>query len=102
MRTQVNSTQAPATALPWRDDYWELISKRDGKADGKFYYSVRTTGVYCRPSCPARLAKRENVRFYKTCADAEQAGFRPCKRCRPDGISPAQQQAAKVALVCQI
>jgi AraC family transcriptional regulator of adaptative response/methylated-DNA-[protein]-cysteine methyltransferase len=101
MRTQPNATTKFPAALPWREDYWELVSKRDRKADGDFYYSVETTGVYCRPSCPARLAKPQNVRFYKSCADAERAGFRACKRCRPDGVSPAEEQAARVARVCQ-
>jgi len=62
---------------------WLAVVGRDMTADGVFYYSVRTTGVYCRPSCAARLARRENVAFHATCADAEHAGFRPCKRCKP-------------------
>ena len=61
---------------------WAAVVGRDATADGVFYYSVRTTGVYCRPSCAARLARRENVDFHATCADAEDAGFRPCKRCK--------------------
>jgi AraC family transcriptional regulator, regulatory protein of adaptative response / methylated-DNA-[protein]-cysteine methyltransferase len=63
---------------------------------------VTTTGVYCRPSCAARLAKPENVRFHLTRAEAEQAGFRPCKRCKPDQPSPAKQHAAKVAEACRL
>ncbi len=101
MPTQSNAAKVAPDALPWRDDYWELVSKRDRKADGAFYYSVETTGVYCRPSCPSRLAKPQNVRFHKSCADAERAGFRPCKRCRPDGTSPAEEQASMVARACQ-
>jgi AraC family transcriptional regulator of adaptative response/methylated-DNA-[protein]-cysteine methyltransferase len=65
------------------DARWEALRRRDRAADGAFYYSVRTTGVYCRPSCAARLARRENVAFHLTCEDPERAGFRPCKRCRP-------------------
>ena len=65
-------------------DRWAVVVARDGDADGSFYYSVATTGVYCRPSCAARLARRANVAFHDTCADAERAGFRPCKRCRPN------------------
>ena len=61
---------------------WEAVRRRDPAAVGAFYYSVRTTGVYCRPTCAARLPRRENVAFHATCADAERAGFRPCKRCR--------------------
>ena len=61
-----------------RDDArWEAVAARDVSLDGHFYYSVETTGVYCRPSCGARLAKRENVRFHDTRADAERAGYRP-------------------------
>ncbi len=66
------------------DERWALVVARDPNADGKFYYSVKTSGVYCRPSCPARLARPENVRFHPTCSDAEGAGFRPCKRCKPN------------------
>ena len=61
-----------------QDSRWAAILTRDPAADGTFYYSVRTTGVYCRPSCAARQPLRENVRFHATCADAEQAGFGPC------------------------
>jgi len=76
---------------PFADDNakWDAVVGRDADADGSFYYSVRTTGVYCRPSCAARLARRENVAFHHTCADAEAAGFRPCKRCRPNAALPA-------------
>jgi AraC family transcriptional regulator of adaptative response/methylated-DNA-[protein]-cysteine methyltransferase len=66
------------------DPRWKAIVARDPAADGTFYYSVRTTGVYCLPSCAARLANPENVRFHSTREDAERAGFRPCKRCKPD------------------
>lgn len=64
------------------DMMWSAVMRRDG--DGRFVYAVRTTGVYCRPSCPSRRAKRENVAFHPDAAAAEAAGFRPCKRCRPD------------------
>jgi AraC family transcriptional regulator of adaptative response/methylated-DNA-[protein]-cysteine methyltransferase len=84
------------------DDQWAAIVRRDQAADGVFYYSVRTTGVYCRPACAARLARRENVRFHCTCADAEKAGFRPCKRCRPNEAPLAERQAAAVAGTCRL
>jgi methylphosphotriester-DNA--protein-cysteine methyltransferase len=61
-----------------------------------------TTGVYCRPSCAARRAKRENVGFHATRADGEKAGFRPCKRCKPDQPSLIEQHAAKVTAVCRL
>src|SRR5262249_56162395 len=76
---------------------WKALKRRDRGADGTFVYSVRTTGVYCRPSCAARLPRRENVTFHETCADAERAGFRPCKRCRPNEPALAEAHAAAVA-----
>src|SRR5881628_1129698 len=81
---------------------WAAVAGRDRRADGVFYYSVRTTGVYCRPSCAARLARRENVRFHATCGDAERAGFRPCKRCRPDGQGLGAARAEAVARPCRL
>jgi len=82
------------------DPRWAAVVARDPEAD--FYYSVKTTGVYCRPSCAARLARPENVRFYLTREDAEQAGFRPCKRCKPDQALPAEQHAEKIASACRL
>lgn len=70
------------------EDRWNALVERNASADGVFYYSVRTTGVYCRPSCSTRLARRENVAFHATRTEAERAGFRPCKRCRPNTASP--------------
>jgi len=72
-------------------DCWTAVVARDADADGVFFYSVRTTGVYCRPSCAARLPRRENVAFHDTIAGAEAAGFRPCKRCCPRGPTAAQR-----------
>ncbi len=84
------------------DDRWQAVRRRDRAADGMFYYSVRTTGVYCRPSCAARLPRRENVGFHETCAEAERAGFRPCRRCRPNEPGLAERQAAAVAKTCRL
>jgi AraC family transcriptional regulator of adaptative response/methylated-DNA-[protein]-cysteine methyltransferase len=81
---------------------WEAVQRREKNADGVFYYSVKTTGVYCRPSCAARPARRENVAFHATCEEAERAGFRPCKRCRPNEAPLAEQQAALVAQACRL
>lgn len=64
------------------------VRERDSAADGRFYYAVVTTGVYCRPSCAARPARPENLRFYPTTAAAAAAGYRPCRRCRPDQAAP--------------
>jgi AraC family transcriptional regulator of adaptative response/methylated-DNA-[protein]-cysteine methyltransferase len=80
---------------------WQAVVSRDPAADGVFFYSVRTTGVYCRPTCAARLALRKNVRFHATCRDAEKAGFRPCKRCNPTGMSLAARHASAVAQACR-
>lgn len=91
--------QAAATL---NDPRWTAVVARASEADGTFYYSVNTTGVYCRPSCAARLARPENVRFHATCEAAEQAGFRPCKRCRPDQPSRLEHHAAKVTDACRI
>src|SRR5258708_24173203 len=66
------------------DPRWAAVAARDARADGKFFYSVRTTGVYCRPSCAARAARPENVAFHRSTAEADRAGFRPCMRCKPD------------------
>ena len=80
---------------------WDAVRQRDSKADGQFYYSVRSTGVYCRPSCAARPALRANVAFHASCADAEAAGFRPCLRCKPGQPPLAERQAAIVAQSCR-
>lgn len=77
------------------------LAARDPAADGAFFYSVRTTGVYCRPSCAARPARAENVAFHATTAEAEAAGFRPCKRCKPDQPPRAERHAAAVAAACR-
>src|SRR5262245_22263205 len=89
---------------PFADDErrWQALLRRDSSADGVFFYSVATTGVYCRPSCPARRPRRENVRFHETCAQAERAGFRPCKRCRPNEVSLAQRRRDAVTRACRL
>lgn len=82
MNASAKNTELAAATT--NDPRWASIVARDANADGKFLYAVKTTGVYCRPSCPARLARPENVRFHTTAQDAEKAGFRPCKRCKPN------------------
>lgn len=89
----------PTTEL---DPRWQQVLRRNASADGDFVYAVRTTGVYCRPSCPSRTAKPKNVRFFATPDEAEAAGFRPCLRCHPRGQSPAQANAALVAEACRL
>jgi AraC family transcriptional regulator of adaptative response/methylated-DNA-[protein]-cysteine methyltransferase len=93
-----NETLAAATVS---DPRWAAVAARDRMQDGKFVYSVKTTGVYCRPSCAARPARPENVAFHLTAADAERAGFRPCKRCKPDQAPLAEQHAARVGELCK-
>jgi len=83
------------------DPRWARVVARDRSADGKFWYSVATTGIYCRPSCPSRTANPQNVQFHTTLAQARTTGFRPCKRCNPDGPSAEQEYAAIVADACR-
>src|SRR5213080_5547459 len=83
------------------DACWSAVERRDRAADGTFVYAVGTTGVYCRPSCAARLPRRENVSFHLTCADAGRAGFRPCKRCRPNEPAIADRHGAAVRDACR-
>jgi AraC family transcriptional regulator of adaptative response/methylated-DNA-[protein]-cysteine methyltransferase len=89
----------PPTEL---DPRWPRVQARDASADGEFFYSVATTGVYCRPSCAARPANPKNVAFHLTTAEAEGAGFRPCKRCKPDQPPKAERDAALMARICRI
>src|SRR5690348_2459676 len=79
------------------DPRWAAVQARDKGRDGSFVYSVRTTGVYCRPSCAARAARPENVAFHDTPEAARAGGFRACRRCRPDAVGAADPQAALVA-----
>ncbi|MDP2313666.1 MAG: bifunctional DNA-binding transcriptional regulator/O6-methylguanine-DNA methyltransferase Ada [Pseudomonadota bacterium] len=91
----------PPRAPTESDPRWARVAARDRAADGTFVYSVATTGIYCRPSCPSRAANPKNVRFHVTTADAERAGFRACKRCKPDQPPVEVQAAAKVAAACR-
>ena len=80
------------------EEKYRAIAACDAACDGLFYYGVVTTGIYCRPSCPSRTPKRENLRFFASREEAEAAGFRPCKRCRPDldRFAPGEEAAAAV------
>jgi AraC family transcriptional regulator of adaptative response/methylated-DNA-[protein]-cysteine methyltransferase len=84
-----------------RDPRWAAVVARDRARDGTFFYSVATTGVFCRPSCGARRARPENVAFHATVAAAERAGFRACRRCQPNRPPLAARQAALVARLCR-
>lgn len=84
------------------DARWAAVMARDPRADGMFFYSVKTTGVYCRPSCPSRAARPENVQFHASALDAERAGFRPCGRCKPDQLPRAEQHAVTISELCRL
>jgi AraC family transcriptional regulator of adaptative response/methylated-DNA-[protein]-cysteine methyltransferase len=100
METRAKPTKAPAPPVE-RDPRWAALLARDPAAEGAFVYSVATTGIYCRPTCPSRRPKPENVKFYASPAEAEKAGFRPCQRCRPNEAPAGERQAALVAEACR-
>lgn len=83
-------------AATQNDPRWASVVSRDAQADGSFYYSVASSGVYCRPSCASRLARPENVRFHASTQAAEEAGFRACKRCKPDRYAADAEQASQL------
>lgn len=80
---------------------WDAVVRRDTRADGAFYFAVKTTGVFCRPGCKSRAPRRDNVVFFETSADAQAAGYRPCKRCAPDGEPTALQHARAMREACR-
>lgn len=98
MTSKITARAAATT----QDPRWAAVLARDPVADGTFFYSVRTTGVYCRPSCASRTARPENVEFHLTAAAAERAGFRPCQRCKPDQVAAPGRHAAMVAELCRL
>ena len=92
--SMMETVQAETLKAAARDEErWQAVKRRDPAFDGKFFFAVRTTGVYCRPSCASRPAKRENVAFFQTVAEAEKAGYRACKRCRPDRLGAPDPQS---------
>jgi AraC family transcriptional regulator, regulatory protein of adaptative response / methylated-DNA-[protein]-cysteine methyltransferase len=98
MISKAISARTPAD----RDPRWTRVKMRDKSADGAFWYSVATTGVFCRPSCPSRTANPKNIRFHDSPESARAAGFRPCKRCKPEGTSVDAQNAILVAKACKL
>ena len=98
----IRSEAAIEKAAVETDPRWLRVLARDRSADGKFWYSVATTGVYCRPSCPSRTANPGNVSLHGSLAEAKATGFRPCKRCNPDGPSADVENAAIVAKACRL
>jgi AraC family transcriptional regulator, regulatory protein of adaptative response / methylated-DNA-[protein]-cysteine methyltransferase len=83
-------------------ELWNAVLARDASRDGSFVFAVRSTGIYCRPSCPARRPHREQVRFFKLPEAAEQAGFRACKRCHPRNVPANDPQVELVRRLCHI
>jgi len=98
-RTALKTRSNPASA---DDGRWAAVVARDKAADGTFVTAVRTTGIYCRPSCTARRPLRENVSFYESNEEAEAAGFRACKRCKPNAPAGEGEHTAKIAEACRI
>jgi AraC family transcriptional regulator, regulatory protein of adaptative response / methylated-DNA-[protein]-cysteine methyltransferase len=84
----------------WQANYWDAVAARDRSMDGVFYYAVLSTGIYCRPSCPSKRPRRENVVYFRARTAAEHAGFRPCKRCKPD-TAAVDSNAQLVEKVCR-
>jgi len=101
MNTMITREAGPADAGRHDDhDRWEAVLARDRRADGSFVYAVRSTGVYCRPSCPSRRPRRDRVDFFEQPADARAAGFRACRRCRPDSDVSVDPWIDKVRRAC--
>lgn len=96
---QARSQQDGANTV--QDPRWQDVLQRNPQADGRFVYAVKTTGIYCRASCPSRLPQARNVLFFADGQAASAAGFRPCLRCTPDQGSPQQRQAERIAAICQ-
>ncbi|ORX96321.1 hypothetical protein K493DRAFT_314566 [Basidiobolus meristosporus CBS 931.73] len=82
------------------DQRWRALTRRDPLAEQEFVYCVKTTKIFCRPTCPSRLARRANVVYYDHSFEARQAGYRPCKRCRPE-IAKSQPTVDVIALACR-
>jgi AraC family transcriptional regulator of adaptative response/methylated-DNA-[protein]-cysteine methyltransferase len=102
MTATPTKTPKPATPSVADDPRWARIVARDKAADGHLWYSVSTTGVYCRPSCPSRTANPKNVQLHDSLESAKATGFRSCRRCNPDGPSIEAENAALVAQACRI
>ncbi|PAU75538.1 bifunctional DNA-binding transcriptional regulator/O6-methylguanine-DNA methyltransferase Ada [Halomonas salipaludis] len=95
-------TTEPLAIFDSDEAKWTAVLARDAAADDAFVYAVRTTGVYCRPTCPSRRPRRENAEFHADASAAERAGYRPCQRCRPQEQPLAQRHAQSVARACRL
>jgi len=96
MKHELQQSRSEAITPQAAERYWQATIHRDPRADGSFFFAVRSTQVYCRPTCPARRPLRSNTIFFRTTQDAESQGFRPCRRCRP------KQQDSATALVQRV
>src|ERR1700734_2640653 len=96
-----NSNFSAVQAMRPDEKRWQAVQARDRSADGAFVYAVRSTGIYCRPSCPSRKPRREQVEFYSLPEAAEQRGFRACRRCKPRKVRLRDPRTAAVAQVCR-
>ncbi|OAI41326.1 6-O-methylguanine DNA methyltransferase [bacterium SCGC AG-212-C10] len=101
MATMTADTHTTASGGTTSDPRWQAVVSRDHAADGTFVYAVRTTRIFCRPSCPSRAALPKNVSFFDTCTDAEAAGYRACQRCRPNASPLADRNAAVIVEACR-
>lgn len=102
MMTNINPTPTDIGADTASDPRWARVVARDKSADGSFWYSVATTGIYCRPPCPSRAANPKNVTLHDTLESARATGCRPCKRCNPEGSSFDAENAALVEQACRM
>ncbi|MGF1508020.1 MAG: bifunctional DNA-binding transcriptional regulator/O6-methylguanine-DNA methyltransferase Ada [Myxococcota bacterium] len=87
---------------PTKNPRYEAVLRRDRSQDGQFFYAVKTTGIFCRPSCAARTPRQENVEFFEDAAKARAAGYRPCKRCQPESSFRQEQNVLMVTKICRI
>src|SRR5215813_6590271 len=96
---QVTTTMS---TVPDHPELWNAVLSRDSSRDGTFVFAVRSTGIYCRPSCPARRPRREQVSFFQLPEAAEKAGFRPCRRCHPREAAVADPRLELVRRICHV
>ncbi len=102
MKTDLPNSSISNHLLANEETQWQAVVNKDARQDGQYLFAVRTTGIYCRPSCPSRTPKRMNVEFFADAAAARQAGYRACLRCAPDGLSKRQQQTAAILKACRL
>jgi AraC family transcriptional regulator of adaptative response/methylated-DNA-[protein]-cysteine methyltransferase len=96
-----SSKQIQEKQIMYEENYWQAVLARDSRSNGTFVYAVRSTGIYCNPSCPSRRPQRDQVIFFPVPEAAEQAGFRPCRRCRPEETAKPESQVELVRRACR-